>query len=1162
MKKAEKVLQKPARRVLLGWMKAMVGLWVFAAAISLSGQTPTANVTGLVTDQSGGVVPGTKVTIINTATGIQSVTKTNSSGYYTIPLLQPGVYSMQVEKVGFKVIERSGIRLNVQQVARLDFTMQLGKVTQAVTVSAAPPVLQETTSSISTLVGRETVAALPMLGRNVYALVLLVPGVYAPSSYNNVPVDVNSDQYIVINGSRSGQSEYLLDGAQNTAPQTSGPVVYPIVDAVQEYRVTTTDYSAEYGRAAGGVFNVAMKTGTNALHGDAYNYLRNTSLDSNDFFSNRAGLPVDTFRLNQFGFTIGGPVRKDKTFFFAGYEGVREVQGDTFDGTVPTVAEREGDFSQAYNSTGHPITIYNPFSTTLNASGQYVRSAFPNDIVPAAMINSTAKAFAQLFPMPTSAGEEYTAANNFTSSTPQDIRKDEFVIRIDNQISDKQRIFGEFFYDRTPEVRANFYSDPLSPSFGPQMFQRREAILGDTYSLNASTIADFEASYNRVTNVRYPFSNGYNLSQLGFAAPYANEIEPSSIPALMISGFGGSESIVNSGDTFAGGDTTVIDWGTNEYALQGAVTKIAGPHTLKLGGLFMVQRPNVLQNPGCNGFTFTSAFTQGPVATAASSTAGNSFASFLLGVPVSGSFTNNAAVALQTLYYGFYGQDNFKVTRKLTLNLGLRWEYQSPFTERYNRLTNFDFQAVPPLTAPGLNLSGALSFAGVDGNPREQWNPDYDNVGPRLGFAYAVNDKTVVRAGGGLFYDPSLYTGNWTSTSGFGITNTMVASLNGVTPYNLLSNPFPNGLLKPTGTSLGAATLLGQAVTFTDRDFKTPTEAEWNLQIQRELPGHVRFAVAYIGNRGWSEYEGLDFNTLPDSDLSLGNALLNLVSNPFYGQITSGPLSKPTVAKEQLLRRFPQFEDVDANVSTWGASEFNALQITAEKRFSHGLSFTASYNWQKLMDNNTGPWPTGVTLSGTSYQDYNDLRAEWSVSSTDVPYQVIVGYIWQLPFGAGRPILKAGWPSKILGDWQMEGITTFQSGQPLGITDATNTDESEDSTQRPNWNGRNPALSNPTINEWFNTSVFSQPAAFTYGSAPRLFGSLHADSMSNFDFSMIKNIPLTERFQLQFRAEFFDLFNTPQFGPPATSYGAAGFGSVGSQINNPRIIQLALKLLF
>jgi hypothetical protein len=368
--------------------------------------------------------------------------------------------------------------------------------------------------------------------------------------------------------------------------------------------------------------------------------------------------------------------------------------------------------------------------------------------------------------------------------------------------------------------------------------------------------------------------------------------------------------------------------------------------------------------------------------------------------------------------------------------------------------------------------------------------------------------------------------------------------------------------VKPTGSSLGAATLLGQSVTFTDRDFKTRTEAEWNLQIQRELPGDVRFAVACIGNRGWNEYEALDFNTLPDGDLSLGDALLSLVNNPFYGQITTGPLSKPTVSKEQLLRRFPQFEDVNANVSTWGASEFNALQITAEKRFSHGLSFTASYNWQKLMDNNTGPWPTGVTLSGTSFQDYNDLRAEWSVSSTDIPYQVIVGYIWQLPFGAGRPFLKAGWRSKILGDWQMEGITTFQSGQPLGITDATNTDEAEDSTQRPNWNGKNPALSNPTVNEWFNTSVFSQPAAFTFGTAPRLFGSLHADSMSNFDFSMIRNIPLAERFQLQFRAEFFDLFNTPQFGPPATSYGAAGFGTVGSQLNNPRLIQFALKLFF
>jgi hypothetical protein len=306
----------------------------------------------------------------------------------------------------------------------------------------------------------------------------------------------------------------------------------------------------------------------------------------------------------------------------------------------------------------------------------------------------------------------------------------------------------------------------------------------------------------------------------------------------------------------------------------------------------------------------------------------------------------------------------------------------------------------------------------------------------------------------------------------------------------------------------------------------------------------------------------MDFDALPDSALSQGNALLNLVSNPFYGQITTGPLSESTVSYEQLLRPFPQFQNVNTSDSSLGASEYNALQVTAEKQFSHGLSFTASYSWEKLMDNNTGPWPTGVTLSGGSYQDYDDLRAEWSVSATNIPQQFIVGYIWQLPFGAGRPFLKGGWPSKIAGGWQMEGITTVQSGQNLGITNATNTSHSEDGTQRPNWNGTNPALSNPTIGAWFNTSVFSQPPAFTFGSSPRIFGSLNAQSMKNFDFSMIKNIPLSERFALQFRAEFFDLFNTPQFGPPNTTYGAAGFGAVGSQINNPRLIQLALKLLF
>jgi hypothetical protein len=737
-------------------------------------------------------------------------------------------------------------------------------------------------------------------------------------------------------------------------------------------------------------------------------------------------------------------------------------------------------------------------------------------------------------------------------------------VRVDHELSEKQRIFGELFYDRTPRVFPNVYNDPASPTYGPQLFQRRGAVLSDTYAINPTTVLSFEYGFNRLSNVRFAFAKGYDLSQLGFAPSFASQLSQESIPTVSIAGFNGvSTTVSNTADTGqAFGDTTLIIFGIDSHVWQGALTKTAGRHTLKFGGEFNLLREDAQQNPGTNGFTFTSAFTQGPVATSASSTAGSALASFLLGTAASGSITSNPALALQSLYYAFYVQDDFKVTRKLTLNLGIRYEYEAPWTDRFNQLTNFNFQAVPPLTAPGLNLHGALGFVGVNGNPRGQWNPSRDNVAPRLGFAYSPDQKTVIRGGAGLFYAPGFTNDNWTSTTGFAATSTFVGSLNTVTPYNLLNNPFPSGLLKPVGSSQGAATDLGQSITFGDRNFKVPTAGAWNLQVQRELPAHILVGVAYVGERGWHEYQALQFNQLPDSDLAQGSSLLTLVPNLFYGQITSGALSASKVSQAQLDLPYPQFQSLATNYSAWASSTYNALQLTAEKRFSHDVSINASYTWSRLMDNNTGDF-SGQTLGAAAYQDYYNLRSEWAVSALDVPRRLIVAYTWGLPAGPGRQFFQSGPAARILGGWQVEGITSIQTGETLGIGDATNTSNSTNAAgQRPNWNGTNPAISNPTIGQWFNTSVFSQPAAFTFGNAPRSFGSLHASPLRNFDFSAIKNTKLTERFAFQFRAEAFNLFNTPQFNPPATSFGAGTFGTVSGQQNNARIIQLALKLIF
>jgi hypothetical protein len=1158
---------------LAGWNNWRIVLGVAMALAcglgnrALFAQTPTATLTGLIQDESGALVPEANLTLTNTGTSISRTTRSGNDGYYTFSLLLPGTYQLAVEHAGFETLVRKDIRLSVQETVRLNLNLQVGATAQEVTVTASMPLLQQETSSLSQLVDQSRVADLPLLGRNPYALVQIVPGVFTPASYNSLPVDVISQTYVSINGARGAQNEYLLDGVTNTNPGNSGPTVFPSVDAVQEYRVVTNNYAAEYGRAGGGIFNVATKYGTNALHGDAYDYVRNALLNANDFFSNRAGLPVNAFHFNQFGGTLGGPIRKNKTFFFGSYEGTRQVQGDTFTGTVPTAMQKEGNFSQTYNASGAPITIYNPFSTAQNSSGQYVRTAFPGNIIPSGaggLINPTAQAFLKFYPAPNTPTTSPTGANNFTSAFPYRVRKDDFSARLDHESGDKQRIFGEFFYDRTPRVFPNVYNNPLSPTFGPQLFERRGAVFSDTYAINSSTVLNFEYGFNRLSNVRFAFAKGYDLTQLGFDSSFASQLTQESVPTISIAGFNGVSTTVSNtaitGQAF--GDTTLIIFGIDSHVWQATLTKTAGRHTLKFGGDFNVLRENAQQNPGTNGFTFTSAFTQGPVATTASSTAGSPLASFILGTPASGSITSNPALALQSLYYGFYVQDDFKVTSKLTLNLGLRYEYEAPWTDRFNQLTNFNFQAVPPLTAPGLNLHGALSFVGVNGTPRGQWNPSRDNFAPRAGFAYSLGQKTVIRGGAGLFYAPGFTSDNWTSTTGFAATSTFVGSLNTVTPYNLLNNPYPGGLVKPVGSSQGAAADLGQSITFTDRNFKIPTSGAWNFQIQRELPGNTVATVAYVGQRGWHEYQGLQFNQLPDSDLAQGSSLLTLVPNPFYGQVTSGALSAAKVSQAQLDLPYPQFQSLATNYSTWAASNYHALQITVEKRFSRGVSINGSYTWSRLMDNNTGDF-SGQTLGAAGYQDYFNLRNEWAVSALDVPRRLVVAYRWELPAGPGHQWFKSGAGAKVFGGWQIEGITSVQTGETLGVSDATNTSGSTNAAgQRPNWNGSNPALSHPTIGQWFNTSVFSQPAAFTFGNAPRSFGSLHASPLRNFDFSVIKNTHLTERFALQFRAEAFNLFNTVQFNPPATSFGAGTFGTVSGQQNNARIIQLALKLLF
>jgi outer membrane receptor protein involved in Fe transport len=1142
----------------------------------------TAQVTGRISDQTGAFVPGARITVVHIGTGLSRESVTNDEGYFTIPLLRPGEYRVTVKKDGFIPLIQSGVTLQVEQVLRLDYMLKTGVLAESVNVSAAVTAALDTeTSSLGKVVDQQRIQNLPLLGRNPYSLVALVPGARPSAGLNDLPVDQISQSFVSINGARGNQNEYLLDGAPNTAAAQNQPVVFVNPDAVQEFKVETNNYSAQYGRAGGGIFNIVTRSGTNEFHGTVYDYMRNDVLNANSFFGNRAGQERPPFRYNQFGATIGGPIElpgkvfgpmsysgRNRSFFFGSYEGVRYSQGGTYIGTVPTLLERSGDFSQTRNAAGQVIPIYDPESTRSNPANpaQFIRDRFEGNVIPRERWNPVAEKMLEFIPLPNAAGNADTGTGNYVVSTASRIRKDTFSIRLDHQLTANQRLSGRFNFDNTPYARPNFYNNIATPTHGAQVFKRRNFGLDYNVTISPTLLANFLFSFTRLENNRRPYSDGFDITSLGFPAALKSQLIPESFPSITVAGMGGGFSVINSASANLLGGNDLIRFGDNTASWVGSIIKTLSRHTLKFGGEARLLRPNYWQfADAAISFSFGQDFTQGPTpASAAAGGTGIGFASFLLGVGA-GNYSRVAALAMQVKYYGGYLQDDWKLTDKLTLNLGIRYEYESPLTERYNQFTNFDFDAIPPLTAPSLNLRGALAFVGVNGNPREQWNPDRNNFSPRIGFAWQMAPKTVVRGGGGIFYAAMTGVGGGSGPfgiSGFEASTALVASLDGVTPVNFLDNPYPTGINQPTGSSLGAATLLGQNIRFTDRNIRTSYSAQWNLNVQRELPGGLLLEAGYAGNRGLKLRQDLQLNQLPESALALGEELRQQVDNPFFGQITTGALASRRVARAQLLRPYPHLLSVVAVNSSFASSSYHAALVSVQRRFSNGLTMNGAYTFSKLIDLATGSF-SGESLSNGGFQNINNLRADRSLSSLDAPHRLVINGLYALPFGAGHKFNPEGVAGALLNGWEISAIYAFQSGGPLAITSASNTTFSQGGGQRPNLAG-DPRLPDGqrSLTNWFNVAAFAAPPAYAFGSAPRTLGSIRSDGISNIDFSMVKNTKLHERFGLQFRAEFFNLTNTARFAPPNTSFGSAAFGQVSAQSNQPRILQFALKLIY
>lgn len=1124
-----------------------VFLIIATASLGFS-QSFTGAISGTIRDSSGAVVPQAQVIVVNAATNTRTEASSDAVGNYAALSLRPGGYSLEVTAAGFKKYVQSGITLDVQQQARLDIVLQVGDAAQSVEILADASSIETVSSAIGKVVDNKAIVNLPLNSRNVYNLIFLTPGV-AGSIGNNYDGMTYS-----VNGARATMMDTLIDGVTasfSTVNGKSGVSIFPSIDAIAEFKVMGANYPAEFGRSQGSVLNVIFKSGTNQLHGSAYEFLRNSALDSNDFFANQKGLALGSFKRSQFGGTLSGPVQRDKTFFMASYEGLRARTYDSTNPTMPTDLQRQGDFSKTFAANGSTILVYDPFTTRANPSGSgYIRDPFPGNKIPAARFDRVAVNVMKYYPTANYPGNSVTSANNYYNAGPHLTDIDQPDFRVDHNFTDQQRFFARYSYRLTQDVPPELFPSAQSIAEGRvnQENHAHGAVADYTNTLSPTTIVNGRLGFARTLFVYANQGLGFLPSTLGLPTAIDAAMDRAMFPGVTASGYASLGGNDHRRSAFM------------SYTSLANVTKIVGAHSLKIGFEGRMIRSNVWEARDAT-FGFSAGFTQGPDPNKANSTAGNSIASLLLGTGTTGNSLIQAwkNVAAQSFYYAGYIQDDWKVSSRLTLNLGLRYDFETPRTERYNRMNYFDPTAPSPLAKVAPGLTGGVVFVGVGGNSRYQYHLDTNNLGPRLGLAYQLDSKTVIRAAYGHIFGTSPQSSQGTvGPFGFRTENQWISTLDGITPYNLLSNPYPQGFQPPPGSSQGLLTQAGANLQAPLQDTVTPWMMQWNFNVQRNLPANILLEAAYVGTRGLQlahgTESGMNLNQLDPQYMKLGSKLNDLVDNPFYGYVNNGVLAAAKVSRAQLLRPYPQFTTINPLFSSGASSTYHSLQVSANKRLSNGIQFQAAFTWAKDLDN------------GQSYQDSFNVNGERGLADIDIAKRLVAAFVYELPFGRGRHFGKnaPGAVNWVQGGWQFNGITTFQTGTPLAIS-ASNTTGIFSETIRANNNGKSGKLDGAVdqrLNAYFDKSVFSQPAAFTFGNLSPRVSDLRNDGIRNFDLSMFKDFNPLERLRIQFRAEFLNAFNTPRFGGPNTSVTSSSFGVITSQANAPRQTQFGLKFLW
>jgi hypothetical protein len=1147
------------------------------------------SISGVITDPSGAVLPGVQVIATNVATNTSLSGVSDDTGNYKILYLPPGKYNLTAELPGFKKTEKAGVEVRIGDQIILDLKLEIGEVRETVAVTTQAPLLEVSTASTGQVIDQRRISELPLSDGNPFVLSRLSPGIaYIGDLKFSRPFD-NSGTAALISDGAPGRNEFTLDGSPNMASGGgtggAGRVAFvPPSDVVQEFKVQTATFDAQQGHTAGATINVALKSGSNDLHGTLYEFNRNDKLAANDFFLNRSGTPRPALHYNRYGGTAGGPIwipkiykGKDRTFFFFGYEGLKDGFPEPGQFTVPTEAERRGDFS-ALLPLG--IRIFDPITATPAAGGRIQRTAFQNNIIPQNRLSPIAQNYLKFYPLPNQAGDSQ-GRNNYITPNPRGDDFDSESYRFDHQLNEKQQMFFRYVHNNRVEHRGNWTGvvNGIRPT-GNFLFRINNAGTFDhVYTISPTTIFQYRVGFSRFNepSIRQ-HQNVFNPASLGFPAKTAAFFGGAAyFPRFEIS----NDAFSLLGDSL--GDQTTF----NTYSFQPTLTKLMGNHSLRFGYDLRSYRENGYPSRHAAGrYDFGSGFTRGPLDNAASAAIGQGMAAMLLGQPTGGFIDRSAARANQTPYHGIFFQDDWKVNSRLTLNLGLRYELELATTERFNRnVRGFDFTSPSPIEAaaraayaanPIAELSpenfrvrGGLLFANQgEGGKRSFYNPDRDNFQPRIGFAYRIGDKTVLRGGWAVYTVPGVIAG--VNQHGFSQATNIVPSLDaGLTFVANLADPFPDGVLQPPGSSLGLATFMGQSVTFLPVDVRNGQSQRWELGLQREFPGQWLVELDYIGNRGYDLATGLNLNVVPRQFLSTSNIrdqktidfLTANVANPFRGLLPGTGFNGSTISRQQLLKPFPEFNDINANRFD-GRSNYHAGQLRVEKRFSQGYTLLSSYTWSKFMEK-------------VSLLNATDANYEKRMAAADVPHRVVVSGIYELPFGRGRMFGNDwnGFANAIIGGWQFQGIWQGQSGTPLDLgnlfylgdptklrVNAHNVDGTFDTSGF--YFTDAPVQTNGVVDPVKQRSDTRYQLSSNIRTFPSRLPNFRGQGLNLWDLSLIKNFGITESLKVQLRGEFLNAINHPQFDDPNRSPTSSSFSKISSQSNLARNVQLGLKIIF